>query len=101
MTEIKDAFGYQNKMEYNYRFDSPIKTTDRNDQSTIYTIYYDASGERVLKSTGDSQNVAIYGETAGTIVHTVDYTGYVSSYFAAQLLSRLFYKKVFHLRDYS
>jgi len=38
MTEIKDAFGYQNKMEYNYRFGIPIKTTDRNDQSTIYTL---------------------------------------------------------------
>ncbi|MFP3467923.1 hypothetical protein, partial [Leifsonia sp. SIMBA_070] len=37
MTEIKDAFGYQNKMEYDYRFGIPLKTTDRNDQSTIYT----------------------------------------------------------------
>jgi len=38
MTEIKDAFGYQNKMEYDYRFGAPLKTTDRNDQSTLYTI---------------------------------------------------------------
>ncbi|MDQ6469892.1 SpvB/TcaC N-terminal domain-containing protein [Flavobacterium sp. LHD-80] len=42
MTEIKDAFGYQNKMEYNYRFGVPVKTTDRNDQSTDYTL--DAKG---------------------------------------------------------
>ncbi|OCB72868.1 hypothetical protein LPBF_11330, partial [Flavobacterium crassostreae] len=42
ITTIKDAFGYQNKMEYDYRFGSPLKTTDRNDQSTLYTI--DAAG---------------------------------------------------------
>ncbi|MFD1602133.1 SpvB/TcaC N-terminal domain-containing protein [Flavobacterium artemisiae] len=42
MTEIKDAFGYQNKMEYDYRYGVPLKTTDRNDQSTIYTL--DAKG---------------------------------------------------------
>ncbi|TEB41135.1 hypothetical protein D0809_27060, partial [Flavobacterium circumlabens] len=32
MTEIKDAFGYQNKMEFDYRFAAPIKAIDRNDQ---------------------------------------------------------------------
>ncbi|MFB9057520.1 RHS repeat domain-containing protein, partial [Mariniflexile ostreae] len=42
---------------------------------------YDAGGERVIKSAGDSQNVAINGQTAATIVHTDDYTGYVSPYF--------------------
>ena len=42
MTGIKDAFGYQNKMEYDYRFNTLLKTTDRNDQSTIYSL--DANG---------------------------------------------------------
>lgn len=38
LMEIKDAFGYQSKMEYDYRFGAVLKTTDRNDQSTHYTI---------------------------------------------------------------
>lgn len=38
LTEIKDAFGCQKKMEYDYRFEIPLKTTDRNDQSNEYTI---------------------------------------------------------------
>ncbi|PBJ11905.1 T6SS effector amidase Tae4 family protein [Flavobacterium sp. ACN6] len=52
-----------------------------NDNGRIHQFTYDAAGERVLKSSGDSQNVAINGETAATIVHTDDYTGYVSPYF--------------------
>ncbi|SNR84406.1 RHS repeat-associated core domain-containing protein [Flavobacterium sp. ov086] len=52
-----------------------------NDNGRIHQYTYDASGERVIKSSGDSQNVAINGETAATIVHTDDYTGYVSPYF--------------------
>ena len=35
----------------------------------------------MIKSSGDSQNVAINGQTAATIVHIDDYTGYVSPYF--------------------
>ncbi|MET3012118.1 SpvB/TcaC N-terminal domain-containing protein, partial [Flavobacterium psychrophilum] len=38
ITEIKDVFGYSNKMQYDYRFNTPLKTTDRNDQSTEYTL---------------------------------------------------------------
>jgi RHS repeat-associated protein len=52
-----------------------------NDGGRIHQYTYDAGGERVIKSSGDSQNVAINGETAATIVHTDDYTGYVSPYF--------------------
>nr|WP_315242710.1 SpvB/TcaC N-terminal domain-containing protein [uncultured Flavobacterium sp.] len=52
-----------------------------NDNGRIHQFTYDAAGERVIKSSGDSQNVAINGETAATIVHTDDYTGYVSPYF--------------------
>ena len=52
-----------------------------NDNGRIHQYTYDAKGERVIKSSGDSQNVAINGETAATIVHTDDYTGYVSPYF--------------------
>ena len=52
-----------------------------NDNGRIHQYTYDAGGERVIKSSGDSQNVAINGETAATIVHTDDYTGYVSPYF--------------------
>ncbi|MEN2402529.1 SpvB/TcaC N-terminal domain-containing protein [Flavobacterium sp. MC2016-06] len=52
-----------------------------NENGRIHQFTYDAGGERVIKSSGDSQNVAINGETAATIVHTDDYTGYVSPYF--------------------
>lgn len=52
-----------------------------NDNGRIHQFTYDAAGERVIKSSGDSQNVAINGETAATIVHTDDYTGYISPYF--------------------
>ncbi|MBP4140409.1 hypothetical protein J3S90_01165 [Flavobacterium sp. P4023] len=52
-----------------------------NDNGRIHQYTYDAGGERVIKSSGDSQNVAINGQTAATIVHTDDYTGYVSPYF--------------------
>jgi RHS repeat-associated protein len=52
-----------------------------NDNGRIHQFTYDAAGERVIKSSGDSQNVAINGQTAATIVHTDDYTGYVSPYF--------------------
>ena len=49
-----------------------------NDNGRIHQYTYDAGGERVIKSSGDSQNVAINGQTAATIVHTDDYTGYVN-----------------------
>ncbi|WP_207763282.1 RHS repeat domain-containing protein [Flavobacterium reichenbachii] len=52
-----------------------------NENGRIHQFTYDAGGERVIKSSGDSQNVAINGETAAMIVHTDDYTGYVSPYF--------------------
>ncbi|MBP4140406.1 RHS repeat-associated core domain-containing protein [Flavobacterium sp. P4023] len=52
-----------------------------NDNGRIHQYTYDAGGERVIKSSGDSQNVAINGQTAATIVHTDDYTGYISPYF--------------------
>ncbi|MEO8795003.1 MAG: SpvB/TcaC N-terminal domain-containing protein, partial [Daejeonella sp.] len=52
-----------------------------NDNGRIHQYTYDGGGERVIKSSGDSQNVAINGETAATIVHADDYTGYVSPYF--------------------
>lgn len=51
-----------------------------NDNGRIHQYTYDAGGERVIKSSGDSQNVAINGQTAATIVHTDDYTGYVNPY---------------------
>ncbi|WP_423740205.1 SpvB/TcaC N-terminal domain-containing protein [Flavobacterium columnare] len=38
ITQIQDHFGYANKTEYDYRFNTPIKTTDRNEQSTLYTL---------------------------------------------------------------
>ncbi|OCB70433.1 RHS repeat domain-containing protein [Flavobacterium crassostreae] len=52
-----------------------------NDTGRMHQYTYDAAGERVIKSSGDSQNVAVNGQTAATIVHTNDYTGYVSPYF--------------------
>ncbi|OCB71797.1 RHS repeat domain-containing protein [Flavobacterium crassostreae] len=52
-----------------------------NDTGRMHQYTYDAGGERVIKSSGDSQNVAVNGQTAATIVHTNDYTGYVSPYF--------------------
>lgn len=42
ITKIKDQFGYENKMEYDYRFNTPIKTTDRNGETMLYTL--DAKG---------------------------------------------------------
>ena len=41
-----------------------------NDNGRMHQFTYDAAGERVIKSSGDSQNVAINGQTAATIVHT-------------------------------
>jgi RHS repeat-associated protein len=52
-----------------------------NDNGRIHQFTYDANGERVIKSSGDSQSVAINGQTAATIVHADDYTAYVSKYF--------------------
>ncbi|MBE0392704.1 SpvB/TcaC N-terminal domain-containing protein [Flavobacterium sp. PL002] len=52
-----------------------------NDNGRIHQYTYDAGGERVIKSSGDSQHIAVNGQTAATIVHTDDYTGYVSPYF--------------------
>ncbi|NRS90008.1 RHS repeat-associated protein [Flavobacterium sp. 7E] len=52
-----------------------------NDNGRIHQYTYDAGGERVIKSSGDSQHIAVNGQTAATIVHTEDYTGYVSPYF--------------------
>ena len=49
-----------------------------NDNGRIHQYTYDAGGERVIKSSGESQHIAINGETAPTIVHTYDYTDYVS-----------------------
>ncbi|MFQ6602988.1 SpvB/TcaC N-terminal domain-containing protein [Flavobacterium sp. C3NV] len=62
-------------------WDEENRLSGINDNGRIYQFTYDAAGERVIKSSGDSQNVAINGETAATIVHTDDYTGYVSPYF--------------------
>jgi hypothetical protein len=38
MIEIKYAFGYQNKKEYDYRLGVSFKTTDRQDHNTIYVL---------------------------------------------------------------
>jgi len=62
-------------------WDEENRLSGINDNGRIHQFTYDAGGERVIKSSGDSQNVAINGETAATIVHTDDYTGYVSPYF--------------------
>lgn len=56
-------------------WDEENRLSGINDNGRIHQFTYDASGERVIKSSGDSQNVAINGETAATIVHTDDYTG--------------------------
>ncbi|MEO6174498.1 MAG: SpvB/TcaC N-terminal domain-containing protein [Flavobacterium circumlabens] len=52
-----------------------------NDNGRIHQYTYDSGGERIIKSSGDSQNIAINGQTAATIVHADNYTGYVSPYF--------------------
>ena len=52
-----------------------------NDNGRIFQYSYDSKGDRVIKSSGDSQNVSINGQTAATIVHSDDYIGYVSPYF--------------------
>ena len=45
ITKIKDHFGYENTMEYDCRFGVPIKTTDRNGESMLYTL--DAKGRTI------------------------------------------------------
>ena len=50
-------------------------------ENKIHLYTYDASGERIIKSSGDSQNVTINGSSAATLVHTDNYIGYVSPYF--------------------
>ena len=45
ITKIKDHFGYENTMEYDYRFGVPVKTTDRNGESMLYTL--DAKGRTI------------------------------------------------------
>ncbi|MDA6070180.1 hypothetical protein NJT12_11180 [Flavobacterium sp. AC] len=62
-------------------WDEENRLSGINDNGRIHQYTYDAAGERIIKSSGDSQNVAINGETAATIVHTDDYTGYISPYF--------------------
>ncbi|MGA9639302.1 hypothetical protein [Flavobacterium sp.] len=48
-----------------------------NDNGRIHLYSYDAGGERVIKSSGDSQNLVINGSSAANLVHSDDYTGYV------------------------
>lgn len=38
LTAIKDQFGYQNTTAYDYRFNTPVKTTDRNGESISYSL---------------------------------------------------------------
>ena len=45
ITKIKDHFGYENTMEYDYRFGALVKTTDRNGESMLYTL--DAKGRTI------------------------------------------------------
>ncbi|WP_018676022.1 SpvB/TcaC N-terminal domain-containing protein, partial [Riemerella columbina] len=42
ITKITDQFGYQNTMAYDYRFNAPLVTTDRNGSTIQYT--FDAKG---------------------------------------------------------
>ena len=55
-----------------------------NDNGRIHLYTYDANGERVIQSSGDSQSVSINGQNAAIIVHTNNYTAYVSPYFVVQ-----------------
>ncbi|QRE04047.1 hypothetical protein [Flavobacterium psychrophilum] len=52
-----------------------------NDNGKLHIYSYDANGERVIKSNGDSQNVTINGTNAATLNHFENYTAYVSPYF--------------------
>ena len=38
ITKITDHFGYTSSIEYDYRFNTPVKTTDRNGESILYTL---------------------------------------------------------------
>jgi RHS repeat-associated protein len=55
-----------------------------NDDGRIHQYTQDYSGERIIKSSGDSKNVSVNGQTAATIVHTDGYVGYVSPYFVIE-----------------
>jgi YD repeat-containing protein len=76
-TPLSGAGGQFRKMTW----DEENRLMGINDNGRIHQYTYDAGGERVIKSSGDSQNVAINGQMAATIVHSDDYTGYVSPYF--------------------
>jgi RHS repeat-associated protein len=55
------------------------------DNGYISNYVYDASGERVIKSSGGSQGVYINGAPAGIVNHSDNnYTVYVSPYFVVQ-----------------
>ncbi|TCN50340.1 hypothetical protein D0809_23770 [Flavobacterium circumlabens] len=47
-------------------WDEENRLMEINDNGRIHQYTYDTAGERVLKSSGDSQNIAINGQTAAT-----------------------------------
>ena len=55
-----------------------------NDNGKLHLYTYDHTGERVLKSSGESSTVVTNGLTSAVITHMDDYTAYVNPYFVVQ-----------------
>ena len=55
-----------------------------NDNGKLHLYTYDHTGERVLKSRGESSTVVTNGLTSAVITHMDDYTAYVNPYFVVQ-----------------
>ena len=55
-----------------------------NDNGKLHLYTYDHTGERALKSSGESSTVVTNGLTSAVITHMDDYTAYVNPYFVVQ-----------------
>ena len=55
-----------------------------NDNGKLHLYTYDHTGERALKSSGESSTVVTNGITSAVITHMDDYTAYVNPYFVVQ-----------------
>ncbi|SZD74365.1 Cell wall-associated polypeptide CWBP200 [Candidatus Ornithobacterium hominis] len=55
-----------------------------NDNGKLHLYTYDHTGERAVKSSGESSTVVTNGLTSAVITHMDDYTAYVNPYFVVQ-----------------
>ncbi|MBV7440104.1 hypothetical protein KRX57_01585 [Weeksellaceae bacterium TAE3-ERU29] len=63
------------------RWDEENRLQGINDNGKISLYTYDHTGERAVKSIGESQTVMINGASSAVINHTDSYTAYINPYF--------------------